>query len=179
MSSFLKKAIEKYHRDKNIDISLDFTEYVCACYVNLNPCSYGKKIENKIKSHINVVDVKPKHNIGDFKYGDKYGEIKVTFLSAEKIYHITHIRSWQKFDFYLLCMIDCDNDFISNFYLIPKYVIDKLPLTPMNGTKYSNADNKNVEYRVSFKKDSPQHKILMRYNLLENSSINSLKKYFD
>lgn len=172
------KATEKYNRNKDIDMSLDFIDYVCECYVKLNPCSYGKKIENKIKSIINVEGVKAKHNLGDFKYIDRYGEIKVTFLSADKVYHITHIRTWQKFDYYLLCMIDCENNFTPNFYLIPKYVIDKLSLTPMNGTKDSNMDNKNVEYRVTFKKDSPQHKILMRYNLLGDSSYGSLVKYF-
>ena len=178
MSPYVIRAKEKYNRDKKINMMLGFIDYICDCYCKLNPCSYGKMVENKIKDMINVDNVRPKDNMGDFRYLEKYGEIKVTYLSSEMTYCITHIRNWQKFDYYLLCMIDCVEDFHPNFYLIPKYVIDKLSLTPMNGTKDSNMDNKNIEYRVTFKKDSPQHKILMKYNLLGDSSYDSLIKYF-
>lgn len=179
MSVYVKDAISKFRRNKNIDMDLNFIDYVCDCYVKLNPCSYGKMVEKKIKTLINVENVKPSSNLGDFKSNSKFGEIKVSYLSAKSMFNITHIRSWQKIDYYLLCMIDCEDNFTPHFYLIPKYAIDKLSLNPMNGTKDSNVDNKNVEYRVTLKKNSPSHKLLMKYNILKGSDIKSLINHFN
>jgi hypothetical protein len=179
MSEFLKKAIDKFKINKNIDLSLDLIEYICECYVKLNPCSYGTRIENKIKKLLNVKSVKKKENKGDFKYGDNYGEIKVTFLSQSKTYNITHIRLYQNFDTYLLCFIDCENNFTPNFYLIPKNVMNRLPLTSMNGTEESNMGNKNIDQRITIKKYSKEHKLISRNNLLNSPTINDLKKYLN
>lgn len=179
MSEFLKKAIDKFKINKNIDLSLDLIDYICECYVKLNPCSYGTRIENKIKNILKVKSVKKKENKGDFKYGDNYGEIKVTFLSQTNTYNITHIRLYQNFDTYLFCFIDCENNFTPNFYLIPKNVMNRLPLTSMNGTEESNMGNKNIDQRITIKKDSKEHKLISRNNLLNGPTINDLKKYLN
>ena len=67
-----------------------------------------KSFENKIKKLLNVKNVKKSENRGDFSFGTKYGEIKITFLSQVNCYNITHIRLYQDFDFYLFCFIDCE-----------------------------------------------------------------------
>ena len=177
MNESLKRAINKFNVNKNIDLSLGLVDYICECYVKLNPCSYGTRIENKIKKLLNVKNVKKKENKGDFKYGEKYGEIKVTFLSQSKTYNITHVRLYQNFDTYLFCFIDCENNFNPNFYLIPKNVMNKLPLTSMNGTEESNMGNKKIDQRITIKKDSKEHKLISKHNLLSGTTIEDLNKF--
>jgi hypothetical protein len=179
MNEYLKRATDKFKTNRDIDLGLNLVDYICECYTKLNPCSYGSRIENKIKKLINVKTVKKKENKGDFKYGDKYGEIKISFLSQTNCYNITHIRLYQGFDCYLFCFIDCEEMFTPNFYLIPKNVMNKLQLTSMNGTEETNMGNKNVDQRVTIKKDSKEHKLIIRHNLLSGTTINDLNSYIN
>lgn len=179
MNEFIKRATEKFNSNKNIDLSLDLIDYICECYVKLNPCSYGTRIENKIKKLLKVKSVKKKENKGDFKYGEKYGEIKVTFLSQTKTFNITHIRLYQNFDTYLFCFVDCEENFTPNFYLIPKNIMNRLSLTSMNGTEETNMGNKNIDQRITIKKNSKEHKIISKNNLLLGTTFYDLKKYVD
>lgn len=177
MSDYLKKAIEKYKTNKDVDLSLNLLDYICDCYSKLNPCSYGSRIENKVKKIIKVKTVKKSENKGDFKFKDNYGEMKVSFLSQSLCYNITHIRLYQDFDFYLFCFIDCEDMFNPNFYLVPKNIMNKLPLTSMNGTEESNRKNKNIDQRITIKKDSKEHKLIIKHNVLGGTSINDLNSY--
>ena len=177
MSDYLKRAKEKYKTNKDIDMSLSLIDYICECYVKLNPCSYGSRIENKVKKLLKVKNVKKSENKGDFKFGDTYGEMKVSFLSQSLCYNITHIRLYQDFDFYLFCFIDCEDAFTPHFYLISKNIMNKLPLTSMNGTEESNMKNKNVDQRITIKKDSKEHKLIIKHNVLNGNSINDLDSY--
>jgi hypothetical protein len=64
MSDYLKRAKEKYKTNKDIDMSLSLIDYICECYVKLNPCSYGSRIENKVKKLLKVKNVKKSENKG-------------------------------------------------------------------------------------------------------------------
>ena len=179
MNRYLRRALEKFKTNKDIDLNLDLIDYICECYTKLNPCSYGSRIENKIKKILKVKTVKKGENRGDFSFGTKYGEIKITFLSQTNCYNITHIRLYQDFDFYLFCFIDCEEMFTPNFYLIPKNIMNKLPLTSMNGTEESNMKNKNVDQRITIKKDSKEHKLIIKHSILKGSTINDLNAYIN
>jgi hypothetical protein len=47
----------------------------------------------------------------------------------------------------------------------------------MNGTPDANSDNHNVELRITIKNNSEDMKIIKKFNLLKDTSLNSLKKY--
>ena len=179
MNEYLRRALDKFKTNRDIDLGLDLRDYICECYTKLNPCSYGSRIENKIKKLLNVKNVKKSENRGDFSFGTKYGEIKITFLSQANCYNITHIRLYQDFDFYLFCFIDCEEMFTPNFYLVPKNVMNKLSLTSMNGTEQSNMDNKNVDQRITIKKDSKEHKLIIKHSILKGSTTNDLNSYIN
>jgi hypothetical protein len=178
VSKYLEYAKNKFSQSKSVDFSLSFKDFVCDCYVRLNPCSYGKRIEQKLIQELGIESIKANVNRGDSKANGKHFEIKVSFLSnLSNAYNLTHLRPWQLIDYYLFCLIDCDNDFTPMFFVIPKHMIYKFKINPMNGTESSNENNHNIEMRSTIVKDSKEYRDLIRYNLLESTSIDSLKKY--
>ena len=46
--SKLELAKNKFKKSKYVDISQNIIDYICECYVNLNPCSYGSRIQNYV-----------------------------------------------------------------------------------------------------------------------------------
>ena len=173
----LKLAKAKFKRSKNIDVCQILMDYILDCYTILNPCSYGARIEKYVCKLLNLVTISSKLSLGDFKYKDTFGEFKMSYLSQDLQYHITHIRQWQKFKYYLIMFIDCENDFEPEFYFIPKNVINKFKLSSMVGTQETNLDNQNVDLRVTIKKGSKEHNLLKKHNLLKGTSIEDIKEY--
>jgi hypothetical protein len=74
-------------------------------------------------------------------------------------------------------MIDCDNDFTPEFYLITKEDMGKFNLEYMNGTTEENKNQENREQRLTIKKNSDKHMKLKQYNILDDTSYGSLVKY--
>jgi hypothetical protein len=178
MSNHLTTAKEKFNMNKTMDYSLSLNDFICSAYVKLNPCSYGSQIQERLRRELNVDKVKASENVGDFKIKSRYFELKVSFLSNKTpTYNITHIRPWQHINYYLLCFVDCKNDFRPNFYLINKQDINKFKLAPMNGTPQSNSSNFNIELRTTISNDSGDIKVLKRLNLLKDTSLESLKRF--
>jgi hypothetical protein len=177
-SDYLKFAKNKFNQSKSVDFSISFRDFVCDCYVRLNPCSYGKRIEQKIVRELGLTPIKANENRGDSKINGEHYEIKVSFLSnLSNAYNVTHLRPWQLINYYLFCLIDCENDFTPMFFVLPKHIVRKLKTNPMNGTESSNENNHNVELRSTIVKGSKEYGYLVKYNLLEDTSINSMKKY--
>jgi hypothetical protein len=179
MSHYLKLAKEKYKQTNDVNLSLDFIDFIADCYVRLKPCSYGARIQAKIIKDLNVTSISASLNMGDVKLGKKSGEIKVSYLDKANSYNLTHLRMWQKFHYYLFCFIDCENDFTPEFYVLDKYVLNFVKMTPMNGTKESNSDNTNIELRTTVKKNGDIHKLLMKNNKLSGTTFKDLKKFSD
>ena len=177
--SKLELAKNKFKKSKYIDISQNIIDYICECYVNLNPCSYGSRIQNYVCNLLKLKVINSKLNAGDFKYKDTFGEFKMTYLGQDLNYHITHIRQWQKFKYYLIMFIDCENEFTPEFYFIPKNILNKFKLGNMVGTKEANEDNHNVDLRVNVKKGSAEHKLLAKHNLLKGTSFNDLQEFIE
>lgn len=179
MSQYLTLAKQKFEQSNEVDFNMDLNDFITDCYVRLKPCSYGVRIQQKIVSDLNLVSIQPCENIGDAVIGKKRVEIKVSFLDKKGCYHLTHLRMWQKFQYYLFCLIDCENDFTPKFYVVDKYVLNKIKMTPMNGTKESNSDNINIELRSTVRKNGESHKLFIKENKLDGTSFESLKKFSD
>jgi len=99
-------------------------------------------------------------------------EGKISYLSKKtKRYTIRNIRPYQNFDYFMLCLVDCDNDFKSEYIVVDKDVITEgeFNLHIMNGTKKSNVKNNTVGKGYTFVKNSWQHKHLIENNKLGNN----------
>ena len=182
MNQYLSLATNKFKSDKTVDPNLSLDDFICSSYVKSPPCSYGTNIAERLRKELNetlTVDrVSASLNMGDYKVLSKYFEVKVSFLSNRyDTYNITHIRQWQRFNYYLICFIDCENNFTPNYYVIDKHTINKFRLTPMNGTPQSNSGNFNIEMRTTVKNNSEEIRILKNSNLLRDTSLQSLKSF--
>ena len=179
MSQYLLAALDKYNLDKTVDFSLSMDDFLCQCYALLTPNVYGSRIEDRMIRELGATSVKPSLELGDFEYLRKYFEFKVSFLSRDRSYSITHIRPWQLFNYYLLCFVDCEDNFTAHYYLVDKHVIHKMKLGYMNGTPKSNRDNHNVEMRKTIKKECLEMNVIKKSNLLEGTSLDSVKKFME
>jgi hypothetical protein len=180
MSDYLALAREKFNNGNDVDYNLSFNDFICDCYVRLKPCSYGSRIQTKISMEIGVETHSPSSDAGDIKISPrKNGEIKVSFLGQTKSYSLTHLRMWQKFQLYLFCFIDCENNFTPEFYLLDKYILNKVKMSPMNGTKTANSENENIEMRSTIKKDGEYHKLFKKENKLKGTTLSDLKDFIN
>ena len=177
MTEYLLLAKNKFKESNDVDFNLTLSDFITDCYVRLKPCSYGIRIQQKITKDLSLTTISPSLNNGDILIGKSMCEIKTSFLDKKGSYNLTHLRMWQKFRYYLFCLIDCENDFTPEFYVIDKYVLNKIKMTPMNGTKESNSDNVNIELRTTIKKGSDSFKILVKENKLGGTSFNDLKNF--
>ena len=177
MCNYLELARAKYNQSTEVDFSLEFSDFIMDCYVRLKPCSYGAKIQQKISLDVDISSISPNENKGDVILNDKFAEIKTSYLGKSGTYRLTHLRMWQKFKYYIICFVDCENDFNAELYLIDKYIMDKFKLTPMNGTSHANSENNNIELSCTIKKGTPNHNILKRYNRLSGTTIYDLKDF--
>jgi hypothetical protein len=175
MSIFKEQAISKFKEGNVVDYNLPFDDFICDCYVRLKPCSYGSRIQSKIIREIKCKTIHPTENMGDIMLGNHLPtELKVSFLGQNNCYSITHVRMWQKFRYYLFCLIDCENNFEPEFYLIDKYIMNMVSLRPMNGTRKSNSENTNIELRACIKKGGDFHKLFKRENKLNGTTLGDL-----
>ena len=178
MSQYLTAALLKRNKDKSVNYDLKFQDFICQCYVNLNPNSYGTHIQDYISRYAHGYHISASEEKGDFVVGDYYFEVKASYLSQKNSsYNITHLRTWQQFNYYLCCFIDCDDNFKPYFYLIDKNIVAKMTLSFMNGTPKSNVNNMNVEMRATVKIDSHNHKVLRKHNLLKDTTFESMREF--
>lgn len=149
-------------RKENVEYD-DGDDFIRNCFVNLNPQSYGGKIEKRIITKNNMKKVKSTLGRGDVIDTDTYyKEIKVS-LSDDGVFNIVQIRPYQDFHSYLLFFFNINQDASINKYVfeIPKNEIMKLRgINGAHGTKESNSKNKNVEYRVTIKINDENWKLL-------------------
>lgn len=175
---YLQLAKAKRNASKKIDYSLPLIQFLAWCYVNLTPASYGIQIQKYIcHLKLKLKEVDKKLCLGDFYFSTTFGEFKSTYLSKDNEYSFTHLRQWQNYKYYMLCLIDCDNDFIPEFYIITKEDMGRFKLGYMNGTSEENNNQENREQRISIKKDSKEYKMLKQFNMLNDTTYDTLVKY--
>lgn len=107
-------------------------------------------------------------------------EVKISYLTKANNYTIRNIRPYQTFDYFLLCFVDCSNNFLPNFFVVTKeYVLNELTLNPMNGTKEANKDNKNIVYGTTLSKNGGSFYLMKNCaNLLNGTSYTHLNEFF-
>lgn len=178
--NYIDLATAKFNQEKKVSLDLSLKEFICECYIKLNPCSYGNRVAEKIRIMLGAKSVSQRDGRGDIKFNDFFYEQKVSYLSnVNNCWSLTHLRPWQKFNYYIFCLIDCEDNFEPNFYLIDKVTINKFNLGAMNGTASANHNNSNIELRTNIAKGSDAHQILKRINLLKDTSYESLKKFIE
>jgi hypothetical protein len=112
----------------------------------------------------------------------KYFENKISFLGkTSQSYTIRNIRPYHNIDYFMLCFVDCEDNFKPHFICIDKTVLTDnrdYRLSYMNGTKKSNENNENCNMGVTIKKNSPQYKRLINvHNKLKGTSINDMLEF--
>ena len=177
-NNYIDLANVKFNQNKEVNWESKIEEFICECYVKLNPCSYGHRVAEKIRLGLNAHSVNKKNDKGDISLNGIFYEQKVSYLSnINNSWSLTHLRPWQTFNYYIFCLVDCEDNFKPNFYVIDKVGINRFKLNAMNGTASSNHNNFNIELRTNIAKGSEAHKILKRINLLEDTTYNSLKEF--
>lgn len=133
--------------------SKDFSEFIIDCKLFLNPQSYGSKIEKRWIKDNGYKKVKSTLNRGDYQDGDEWVEFKVSFESQGK-WFLLQIRPYQDIDRYDILLIDADMK--PTIYKLSKEkmkeLVDKFG-DVCHGTKMSNQDNTNLEYRITLTKE--------------------------
>ena len=124
-------------------------------------------------------DISPDFLYGEFK-SDKHFEFKCSYLGKNGGYTIRNIRPYQSIDGgYLLCFIDCENDFKEEFYLVDYGDIEDIfKLSHMNGVSSQHKGKGFVNYGASFYKGSFEHFQLGVYSKLDGKDINAVVSYF-
>jgi len=178
MTQYLTAALNKRNSDRTMDYSLDLHEFICQGYINLAPNEYGKHVQEYISRRLDAINVKPSEERGDLMITAKYFEVKVSYLGQKNnSYNITHIRQWQNLDYYLLCFVDCDNNFTPNFFVVKKKIMGIIKQSYMNGTPKSNRNNDNIEMRATIKKYDTSYLIINNFNLLKDTTFESLQEF--
>lgn len=174
MNNYKELAKAKFYQSTDMNFDLGFDDFIADCYVRLKPCSYGGIIEKKIRKDVNLISVAPSENRGDVIFGGDRAEIKVSYLGKNRSYRLTHLRGWQDFKYYIICFVDCENDFEYELYLLDKTVMNNFKLVAMNGTHESNSENGNIEMCLTVKKGGDKHNIFKDNNLLSGTKIGDL-----
>jgi hypothetical protein len=133
--------------------SKDFSEFIIDCKLFLNPQSYGSKIEKRWIKDNGYKKVKSTLNRGDYQDGDEWVEFKVSFESQGR-WFLLQIRPYQDIDRYDILLIDADMK--PTIYKLSKdkmkELVDKFG-DVCHGTKTSNQNNTNLEYRITLTKE--------------------------
>lgn len=156
-------------------------------------------------AHIGIEEVSSKDDCGDFKlvprlnplnyYEKEYDvilnishipklsknfEIKVSYLGKTEGYTIRNIRPYQDINGgYIICLIDCENDFKEEFYIISYKTMNEIfNLIHMNGVSFHHEESVFQNMGASFKKDSFSHEQLKKYSLIDGDTFDSIVDYF-
>ena len=155
---YLQIAKDKYLSNNKLpehlwDISLD--EFICANFSHCEPNSRGSKFVTKLvnDSNGNMEKISNRLKMGDVKIGTTYNEIKNPYLSREsKRFRITNIRPWQNFTNFIICLVDCEDNFKAHFFVVRKNDLLTHPLVVLDD-QHSDAE--------SAKSNSKSNKVIM------------------
>jgi hypothetical protein len=129
--------------------------------------------------------IDPRHPYAGFldyqtQVSKSYIETKMSYLNKSNGYSIKHIRPYQEFNYYLLCFVDCDDNFKANYFMVNKEVITanyEIAISIMNGTKKINEKNGNKIYSATIKKNSRAYNSLLNNNLLSGTDYFHLSEF--
>jgi hypothetical protein len=172
----LLEHLSKCEKDLKNNEPEDFEDFLICCKLFTNPQSYGTKIQNRWIRDNGYHKVNSSKNCGDYKDMDSYVEFKVSYFSNNK-WTLLQLRPYQKIDRYDIMLID--KNYKYELYEIPKKQMDRLLKQygdVAHGTKDSNIENKNLEYRISIKK----HMLLIieKYLVKKINQKNNMERFF-
>lgn len=183
MSRDYKKMAQEKAKNKNkVEEGLDFHTFLAACYVMCSSQSYGPKIEKRVIKEYNFKKIPQKKGEGDllsietnnfpyfeFPLGSK-SELKISYLSSGESWNLIQLRPYETFDYYVFLLIDPYNQCDYEWFVIKKEDInnDNFKLNAIHGTKESNKENKNIEYKLMVEKNSKTYQKLKELNLIKN-----------
>ena len=135
---YLQIATEKYLTNNILpdhvwDKSLD--EFIMTNFSHCDPNSRGTKFVTKLAkdSGGKIKKIGTQVKRGDVKIGNVYCEVKNPHLCREsKSFRITNIRPWQDFTNFIICLVDCENNFRSHFFVIRKNDLLTHPLVKLD-----------------------------------------------
>lgn len=159
----LKIMVIQKIKNRNQEIEYeDSGDFIRDCFLNKTPQSYGPNIQKRIIIKNGMI--KRKHSAdGDIIDTDnRIKEIKAS-ISCEGRFNIVQIRPHQDFYSYLLFFFEIieDGEVNKHIFEIPKNDIMSFHgIGGAHGTKESNTNNKNVEYRVTINKNDDNWNIL-------------------
>jgi hypothetical protein len=161
---------------------LPIKDFLMECYDRCSPSKYGlifpKKLKRDLRDGISILPNKIERGDLHVRY-KTFFEVKISFRNHNGKFSITHIRSWQKFDYYIICFVDTEKDFSPKFYCVPKDVVTnnpKLSLSAMNNTQRINRYNSYVDWRTSFNCDDVEW-IFEKENVLSGTKYTNLIKF--
>lgn len=174
----------KTHKIKKMntnELKLPMDEFIVRAHEYI-PATYGKMICKKIcyDSKSKMKEISSYEEMGDTIIQKSYYEVKVSFLNRSKRFSIKNIRTWQSFDYFILCLVDTtDFKYKAFYYCVPKSTIVNSPvlvLSAQNTTKISNEENKNVAMGTTV--DLDDHAWLFKKdNVLKGNSYKDLLEY--
>ena len=178
-----KKMAEDRARTKNqVENGLDFNTFLAACYVKCSTQSYGPKIEKRVLTDYGFKKIPSKRGEGDllstantklsgfrFKEGDR-SELKVSYLSSDKSWNLIQIRPFETFEYYMFLLINPYDGCKSEWFILHKMDVtdQNFKMSAIHGTKKSNSENKNIEYKITVKIGSDSYNKLKELNLVKN-----------
>jgi hypothetical protein len=182
MDNELLSEAKRIRENRNVvndtDYDLSFEDFILKIYINCSPSKYGESFQSYIWKNLSP---KIKTLSKCFERGDlhvnykKYFEVKISYMNKNGKYSVTHIRNWEKFDYFILCFVD--ENFNSSIYCIPKNVItENEKLNSMNGSKYINLKNTFVSTRLSLKVNYV-NSVLSKKNILKGTSYDDLQNF--
>jgi hypothetical protein len=151
------------------DISITFDNFEFFCKKETEWVLKGKRLVPMCKV---ILDNIPMKTI----------EVKISYLGKNESYTIRNIRPYQDFNYFLLCFVDCKDNFKQTFVLVNKEVITNsknITLTPMNGTKNINEGNVNIGYGTAFNKYSDTFDYIKEKNILNGTNYTDVLDFFE
>jgi len=176
-----KILAEQRAKNKNqVEDGLTFDNFLAACYVKCTPQSYGPKIEKRIIQDFKFDKIPSRKGEGDLlvttstdfsNYNFKENEtieLKSSYLSSDGSWNFIQLRPYEKFDYYLFLLIDPLNGCDYEYILLNKEDVNdsNFKLNSIHGTKESNKENKNIEYKLNVPKGSDVYEKLISLNLI-------------
>lgn len=148
------------------------------------PCSYGHHIAKKIiYDNKFLLPASTKMERGDIDVAGKlFLESKMATLHTDQpLFRFTHIRPWQNLTYYLFILVNPEENYHTDYYVVKKDFLFNHPevtMNPMNGSKKLNESNKYVDMAINLKKDLA-YRILDEGNMLRGTSYNDLQAFIN
>lgn len=153
------------------DILMSFKYFINSCELGFKVITYARGTKTKIV---------PIYKLDNIPF--KKIEVKISYLGISDNYSIKNIRPYQDFDYFLLCFVDCTDNFKQIFVLVNKIFITEninITLTPEHGTKKTNEHNKKMGYGTCFDKNSHKFEYIKENNLLKGTNYSDVIDFFE